>query len=181
MTTLYRAGCLEGSADIQKEREKKILKQKMLILLPFLRQLIPKIELIRNTSSSLIMLSAILRNFSTIPLFLFFISLDWKQLFQATAALVQVQHSGCSCCILHEHILIYAHRGTRACKGVEVILHPTTSTPKGWDTTRVLGKTAQDGSLWLAAVSSPAGRQRGPGSDLPNTPFVCGRSADVST
>lgn len=72
MTTLYRAGCLEGSADIQKEREKKILKQKMLILLPFLRQLIPKIELIRNTSSSLIMLSAILRNFSTIPLFFIF-------------------------------------------------------------------------------------------------------------
>lgn len=40
---------------------------------------------------------------------------------------------------------------------------------------------SQDGSSWLMAVSSLARRRRGPGSDLPNIPFVCCRSADVTT
>lgn len=64
----------------------------MLTLLLFLCQLIPSVEIIRTTSSNLIMLSILLKNFSSTPLSFIFMFVDRKQLFQATAALMRIYH-----------------------------------------------------------------------------------------
>lgn len=60
-----------------KNEKKDAKKKKMLILLLFLCQLILKI--IRNTSSNLIMLLVLWRNFSSTPLPFIFTLVDWKQ------------------------------------------------------------------------------------------------------
>lgn len=154
----------------------------MLILLPFLCQLIPKIEIIRNTSSNLIMLSILLKNFSSPPLTCIFTLVDWKELFQATAALMRTQHEGCSCLrhFIHVYTSLRTQRCARTyghrCHFANYAFHPQ---KQGRD--RCFREGSQDGSSWLMAGSSLARRQRGPGSDLPNIPFVCCRSADVTT
>lgn len=122
---------------------KDVKKKKILILPPFLCQLVPKIEIIRNTSSNLIMRSILLKNFSSPPLTFIFMLVDWKQLFQTTAALMRTQQEGCSCLRHFIHVYLYTRRGVRAHMGIDVILQTTPSTPKSRDPTTVLGKVAK--------------------------------------
>lgn len=114
-------------------RHKNILgEKKKLTLLPFLCHLFPTI--IRNTSSNLIMLSALLKNFPSILLPFILTLGDWEQLSQTTAAaLPRMQHRGCSSLTpftrvhksLHTQRRAYTHGGR--CRFANHALHPQKS------------------------------------------------------
>lgn len=117
----------------EEERHKKHARKRKLTLLPFLCHLLPKT--IRNTSSNLIMLSMLLKNFSSIPLPFILTLGDWKQLLQTTAALMRMQHQGCSSliCFIRVHKSLCAQRcaytyGGR-CSFANHALHPQKQGP----------------------------------------------------